>query len=69
MKSSKNSKCYLCEDNLDKNTTGLNKKLLGRNVVRFYCLSCLADYLDTTVEDLNAKIEDFKEQGCALFSG
>lgn len=68
MKSSKISKCYLCEGDIDKNNIGLNKKLLGENVMRFYCLSCLANYLDTTVEDLNAKIEDFKEQGCVLFS-
>lgn len=68
MKNSKNSNCYLCKESIDKNTIGLNKKLLGRSIVRFYCLSCLADYLDTTVEDLNVKIEDFKGQGCVLFS-
>lgn len=29
---------------------------------------CLADYLGTTVGDLNEKIEEFKEEGCKLFS-
>ncbi len=61
------AKCYLCDAELDKISIGLNKKLLGRNVKRFHCLSCLANYLDVTVEDLLAKVEEFKEQGCKLF--
>lgn len=52
---------------LDKNTIGLNKKLLGMDVRNFYCKDCLASYLDTTVEDLNDKIEEFKDEGCKLF--
>jgi hypothetical protein len=32
------------------------------------CLGCLADYLGNTKEDLLIKIEEFKEQGCGLFS-
>ena len=42
---------------LDKNTLGINKKMLGSNVKTYYCMECLADYLGTTVEDLNEKIE------------
>ena len=53
---------------LDKNILGINKKMLGSNVKTYYCMECLADYLDTTVEDLNEKIEEFKEEGCKLFS-
>ena len=63
----KQSKCYLCEDEVDKNAKGLNKKLLDMKATRFYCISCLANYLDVKVEDLIAKIEEFKEQGCTLF--
>jgi len=63
----KKTKCYLCESEPDKIAVGLNKKLLGRNITRFYCLACLAEYLDVTVEDLLAKVEDFKLQGCTLF--
>ena len=63
----KQIKCYLCEAELDKIAVGLNKKLLGIKVTRFYCLSCLANYLDVTVEELLAKVEEFKEQGCTLF--
>ena len=63
----KKAKCYLCESEPDKIAIGLNKKLLGRNLTKFYCLACLAEYLDVTVEDLLAKVEDFKLQGCTLF--
>ncbi|OPY55982.1 MAG: hypothetical protein A4E55_02303 [Pelotomaculum sp. PtaU1.Bin035] len=64
----KKAKCYLCDKELEKNEVGLSKKLLGRNITRYYCISCLADYLDISVDDLLSKIEEFKEQGCRLFS-
>lgn len=60
--------CVSCgKNNLDKNTIGINKKLLGENVTNIYCMDCLAGYLDTTVEELMDKIEEFKEEGCKLF--
>ena len=61
--------CIACgKENLDKDTVGINKKLLGKAVNKFYSMACLANYLDTTVEDLQDKIEEFKEEGCTLFS-
>lgn len=63
----KKIKCRLCEDEIDKIAVGLNKKLIGMKITRFYCLSCLADCFDVTVEELRAKAEEFKEQGCKLF--
>jgi len=62
-------KCYLCEAEIDKNIIALNKKLLGRKITRFYCLNCLAEYLEVTPDELLARIEDFKAQGCKLFDG
>lgn len=60
--------CISCGKlNLDKDTIGINKKLLGKALVNFYCMKCLADYLEVTVEELEDKIEEFKEQGCKLF--
>lgn len=62
------NKCIAClKENLDKNTIGINKKLLGESVNTFYCIDCLADFLDTTVEELKDKIEEFKDEGCDLF--
>lgn len=61
-------KCVVCgREDFDKDTIGLNKKLLSKNITEFYCLDCLASYLDCTAEDLQDKIEEFKEEGCILF--
>jgi hypothetical protein len=60
--------CYVCgKQKLSKNEIGLNKKFLGRNVTRFYCYDCLADSFEVKIEELYAKIEEFKSQGCTLF--
>ena len=64
----KNS-CVMCgKEHLNKDTIGINKKLLGEDIENFYCLDCLAEYLDCTVDELLDKIEEFKEEGCKLFS-
>lgn len=61
-------KCVSCMSEIkNRDTLGINKKLLGLNTQNFYCMECLAEYLETTVEDLNEKIEEFKEEGCTLF--
>ena len=63
-----NEKCISCmKEKLDKDTIGINKKLLGMENTKFYCMDCLAEYLNTTTEDLIEKIEEFKEDGCTLF--
>ena len=60
--------CVICsKKDLDKNTIGINKKLLGSDIENYYCMDCLADYLGVTVEDLEDKIEEFKDEGCTLF--
>lgn len=61
--------CISCRSVItEKDTIGINKKLLGEKAKNLYCMPCLADYLGATVEDLNEKIEEFKEEGCKLFS-
>ena len=61
--------CLACgKSPLDKDTIGINKKLIGKHVKTFYCMDCLADYLGCTVVDLLEKIEEFKAEGCTLFS-
>jgi len=60
--------CVACsKKDLEKDTIGINKKLLGKEVKSFYCMDCLADYQGCTVQDLLDKIEEFKEEDCTLF--
>ena len=60
--------CVMCgKEHLNKDTIGINKKLLGEDTENFYCLDCLAEYLGCTVDELLDKIEEFKEEGCKLF--
>lgn len=62
------TKCIICNKKIEeKNVLGINKKLLGEDIINFYCMECLADYLDVTVDDLNEKIDEFKDEGCKLF--
>lgn len=63
-----NKTCYVCGKEIAaKNEVGLNKKLLGRKTIKFFCYACLAEQLEIETEELIAKIEDFKSQGCPLF--
>ena len=57
-------RCISCgKNNLSKNEIGINKKLLGEDIELFYCLDCLAEYLDVTSQDILDKIEEFKRRG------
>ena len=61
-------KCYVCgKSPISKDEIGLTKKLIDKKTVNFYCLLCLAESLEVTEEELLAKIEEFKEEGCTLF--
>ncbi len=60
--------CIACrKSELDRNSIGINKKLLGTEIKEYYCMDCLADYLGCSVEELFDKIEEFKDEGCTLF--
>ena len=60
--------CVACgKERLNKDTVGINKKLLGKKINNFYCIDCLAEYLNCEVQDILDKIEQFKEEGCTLF--
>ena len=65
MKIKECSSCF--KKPLTKDEIGINKKLLGKDIKTFFCMDCLAAYLETSKEDILAKIEEFKEQGCTLF--
>ncbi len=64
----KNKKCYVCgKEPLSKDEVGLSKKLIDKKPTEFYCLNCMAEYFEVEEEELLAKIEQFKEEGCTLF--
>lgn len=61
-------KCYVCgKTPLSKDEVGITKKLIDKKTKNFYCLPCLAEQLEVTEEELLAKIEEFKDEGCTLF--
>lgn len=62
-------KCRFCGNPVDKDTIALNKKLIHRDTPAdaMVCIQCMAGILDCTEEDLRSKIEDYKNEGCALF--
>ena len=61
-------KCYVCgKIPLSKDEVGLTKKLIDKKTTSFYCITCLAEYLEVTEDELLAKVEEFKNEGCTLF--
>ena len=65
----KNNCCIGCGKNpIEKDIIALNKKLFGRGIDKFYCIECLANYFEVSIEGLYEKIEELKEQGCTLFA-
>ncbi|MEN6325738.1 MAG: hypothetical protein ABFD18_05990 [Syntrophomonas sp.] len=63
----KATSCCECSKIIIKDEIALSKKIIGRDTEEFYCIDCLAKYIECSVSDLNVKIQEFKEQGCALF--
>jgi uncharacterized protein YlaI len=64
----KRVECYICgKENLTRNEIGLNKKLIGQDIKNFHCLQCLADYFELSADELEERIREFKDAGCALF--
>jgi len=59
--------CVECDNKLNKDEVAISQKMLGDEITEFYCINCLADYLECERSDLEVKIEEFKEQGCTLF--
>ena len=60
-------KCCDCGKILKKDEVALSQKLIDIDTEDFYCLSCMAEYIGCSKEDLLVKIQEFKEQGCTLF--
>ena len=60
--------CAGCGKRISADEVALNQKLLGIQIGRFFCLSCLARQLDTETEYLEKLIIRFKEKGCTYFT-
>ena len=60
--------CYVCgKEPLTKDEIGISRKRIDKKTSRFYCIPCLAEQFEITEEELLAKIEEFKAEGCTLF--
>lgn len=61
--------CQYCHAELSRDEIGLSKKLfeLEAKKGKYSCMQCMSEMLDVSQDDLKAKIEDFKRQGCKLF--
>ena len=64
---SKAKYCNTCGNSLCKDEIALNKKLIDIHVKELMCLDCMSQHFGCEVEDLQIKIDEFKEQGCTLF--
>ncbi len=64
---SKNKNCVDCGIELTKDEIALNKKLIDKDTKEFLCLACMSTQFGCEIEDLQTKIDEFKEQGCTLF--
>lgn len=59
--------CKDCGKELIKDEVALTKKLIDLETKEYLCLECMSEMFDCTIEDLEIKIMEFKEQGCTLF--
>ncbi len=53
---------------MERDAVGLYKKLVDEKAKKFLCYACLANHIDTSIEDLKEMAEEFKAKGCKLFS-
>lgn len=61
--------CRVCgKTPLNKDEIGITKKLIDKRAESFYCLSCLAQFIEADTDELLEKIEEFKKEGCTLFN-
>jgi hypothetical protein len=56
-----------CGSPLQLDVLSLNRKLLGDESKKLYCLACMADLFECAIEDIVGKLDSFKREGCRLF--
>jgi hypothetical protein len=67
MNSNKQNVFCHCGSPLPLDVLSLNRKLLGDNPQKLYCLACMADLFECAVDDVVGKLDAFKREGCRLF--
>lgn len=66
-KSEDHSLSCRCGSPLQLDILSLNRKLLGSEASKLYCLPCMADLFECGVKDVVGKLDAFKQEGCRLF--
>ncbi len=59
--------CKKCGRKLTYDEIGIHKKMINRGAREFFCLTCLANHLGCTEDNLRERIEHFRREGCLLF--
>lgn len=59
--------CERCGRSLGRDDVGLTRKLINRGATKYLCIDCLAQMFEVTRQDLEKKIEEFRQMGCTLF--
>lgn len=62
------ARCRYCGAALCADEIALTKKLVDRTATEFACLDCLAAFFGCSAERLRQKIEQFRRNGCRLFT-
>lgn len=60
--------CVKCRKPLSFDEIAATKKLINRGIETFYCIDCLAQAFDVSRENIEEKIQYFKDNGCTLFT-
>lgn len=60
-------KCQKCSRRVTADEAALCKKLIGKNLTKYMCITCMAKYFEVSEKLLNEKIEQYKALGCTLF--
>lgn len=60
-------RCMKCGRVLTLDEAAIHKKMINRGATEYFCLTCLAEYTESTEEQLQERIEHFRKQGCLLF--
>ena len=61
-------KCRVCgKAPLSADEKALTRKLIDKDAAAFFCLSCMAEYLEAEEWELKEKIKEFRDKDCIFF--